>query len=72
MTPIDTLPRLLDIDGVAGRLGTSQRPIRRLVAERRIPYVKIGRLVRFDPDEIAAWLDDARHPAIQISRGPGR
>jgi excisionase family DNA binding protein len=58
-----TLPRLLDINELAEHLGTSQRHIRRLIAERRIPYVKVGRLIRFDPDEITAWLDRGRRPA---------
>lgn len=47
------LPRLLDIAGVAEHLAVSERHVRRLVAERRIPYVKWGHLLRFDPDEIA-------------------
>jgi excisionase family DNA binding protein len=34
------LPRLLDIAGVAEHLAVSERHVRRLVAERRIPYVK--------------------------------
>jgi excisionase family DNA binding protein len=34
------------------------RHVRRLVAERRIPFLKWGNLLRFDPHEIAAWLDD--------------
>jgi excisionase family DNA binding protein len=54
------LPRLLDIAGVAEHLAVSERHIRRLVAERRIPYVKWGHLLRFDPDEIADWLDASR------------
>jgi excisionase family DNA binding protein len=54
------LPRLLDIAGVAEHLAVSERHIRRLVAERRIPYVKWGHLLRFDPDEIAEWLDASR------------
>jgi hypothetical protein len=40
------------------------RHVRRLVAERRIPYLKWGHLVRFDPVEIAAWLDAARQPLV--------
>jgi excisionase family DNA binding protein len=57
------LPRLLDITALASHLGVNARHIRRLVAERRIPYIKWGHLIRFDPDEIAAWLDDnRRHP----------
>jgi excisionase family DNA binding protein len=39
---------LLDIDGLATRLGVTSRFVRRLVEERRVPYLKIGRLVRFD------------------------
>jgi excisionase family DNA binding protein len=54
------LPRLLDIAGVAEHLAVSERHVRRLVAERRIPYVKWGHLLRFDPDEIAEWLDGGR------------
>ncbi len=45
---------------MAERLGVNQRHIRRLVAERRIPYLKWGHLLRFDPAEIDAWLDRAR------------
>jgi hypothetical protein len=39
------------------------RHIRRLVAQRRIPYLKWSRHLRFDPDDITAWLALARVPA---------
>jgi excisionase family DNA binding protein len=51
---------LLDIDGLARRLGTSPRFVRRLVEERRIPYLKIGRLVRFDAAEVERWISSSR------------
>ncbi len=54
---------LLGIEDVAQLLGVGVRHVRRLVADRRIPYVKWGHLLRFDPDEIERWLDEARHPA---------
>lgn len=54
------LPSLIDLPAVAQRLGVNQRHIRRLVAERRIPFVKWGHLLRFDPAEIDAWLDRHR------------
>jgi excisionase family DNA binding protein len=57
------LPRLLDITTLASHLGVNARHIRRLVAERRIPYIKWGHLIRFDPDEIATWLDENRRRA---------
>jgi excisionase family DNA binding protein len=54
------LPLLLDIEGVAEVLGVSVRHVRRLVAERRIPYIKWGRYLRFDPAQLEVWIDDAR------------
>ena len=51
-----TLPALISIEQLAGHLGVNVRHVRRLVAERRIPYIKWGHLLRFDPDEIAQWL----------------
>lgn len=71
--PVDPVqenyPRLLDIEGVADRLGVAVRHVRRLVAERRIPFVKWGHLLRFDPDQIADWVDAARVPPIgNVSR----
>lgn len=45
---------------VAERLGVSERHIRRLVAERRIPFVKWGHLLRFDPVELEDWIEAAR------------
>ena len=53
-------PKLLNLKQVAEHLNVNERHIRRLVAERRIPYLKWGHLLRFDPDEIAVWLDASR------------
>ncbi len=58
----DPLPRLLTIPELAEHLGVTDRHIRRLISERRIPYVKWRRYIRFDPNEIAIWLQTARHP----------
>ncbi len=55
--PLMTLPQ------VAQRLGVNQRHVRRLVAERRIPFVKWGHLLRFDPVELEAWIEASRRPA---------
>ena len=55
-------PGLMDIDAVANRLGVQVRHVRRLVTERRIPVIKWGHLLRFDPAEIERWIDGARRP----------
>ena len=54
---VKDLPPLLDINDVAVRLGVNTRHVRRLVTERRIPYIKWGHLLRFEPQQIQAWLD---------------
>jgi excisionase family DNA binding protein len=60
--PVPTRDRdpLWDIDAVAQRLGVQPRHVRRLVNERRIPFIKWGHLLRFDPDDIDAWLKGVR------------
>ncbi len=51
---------LLSIEQLADWLGVTDRFIRRLVAERRIPFLKIGKFIRFDATEIEPWLDSQR------------
>ena len=49
--------RLIDVEELAGQLGVSTRYVRRLVAERRIAYFKVGHLLRFDSEVVKAWID---------------
>lgn len=54
---------LIDIEAAAQRLGTTERHVRELVYRRRIPFVKVGRLVRFEVTDIDAWIAENRRPA---------
>jgi excisionase family DNA binding protein len=54
------LPKLLTMDELAERLGVTHRHVRRLVTERRVPFLRVGRFIRFDPADISKWLDRAR------------
>ena len=54
------LDRLLTVEEAADRLGTTTRFVRRLIAERRIAYVKIGRHVRLDPTDVEAFIAASR------------
>ncbi len=47
----------LDLPALAAWLNITPRHVRRLVAERRIPFHKVGGLLRFVPAEITDWLD---------------
>ena len=51
---------LLDVAELAARLAVSERFVRRLVSERRIPYLKVGYFVRFQPYEIDQWIERCR------------
>ena len=43
-------------DQVANFLSCSERHIRELVAKDKIPYFKVGRLVRFHKHRVIEWL----------------
>ena len=51
---------LLTIPEAAVRLGTPTRFVRRLVAERRIGFTKVGRYVRFSNADIDAFITSGR------------
>ena len=54
------MERLLTVDEAAERLGTSTRFIRRLIAERRIAYTKLGRHVRIAGRDLDAYVVSGR------------
>ncbi|NML54832.1 helix-turn-helix domain-containing protein [Streptomyces sp. R302] len=49
--------RLLTVDQVAELLGTSVRFPRRLIEERRITFVKVGRHVRIPEPAVQAYIE---------------
>jgi len=58
MDRVEVEPRVLaDVAGAAAYLGTSVRFVRRLVAERRIAFHHVGRLVRLDMADLRRYVD---------------
>ena len=57
--PSDSLPRFLTVEEVARMLRCRPRTIYSMVSEKRIPYRKAGRLLRFDAAEIDQWTKAA-------------
>ena len=51
---------LLSVEQAAERLGTSARFVRRLVFERRIAYVKLGRHVRICEHDLSTYVATGR------------
>lgn len=51
------MDRLLTVDQVAEQLGTGVRFPRRLIEERRITFVKVGRHVRIPESAVEAYVN---------------
>lgn len=54
------MDRLLTVDQAAETLGTGARFVRRLIAERRIRFHKIGRHVRISSTDLEAFVAEGR------------
>jgi excisionase family DNA binding protein len=52
--------RLLTVEAAAERMSTSTRFVRRLIAERRIEFVKIGRHVRISEVALVQFIEAGR------------
>ena len=51
---------LLTVEQAADRIRMSARYVRRLIAERRIGFYRLGRSVRIDPAELTAFVTAGR------------
>ena len=59
----------LTIEEAAARLGVRPRLVRRLVTERRIGFVRVGRFIRLRPHDLEAYLDAHHQPAVRRRSG---
>jgi excisionase family DNA binding protein len=57
------MERLMTYKEVATQLDLSERFIAKLVGLGEIPYVKIGKSVRFNPNKIKEWVDKKSNTA---------
>ena len=60
---------LLDVEQAAVHLGTPVRFIRRLIAERRIRFYKVGRYVRLDRHDLDAFIAEGAVEAWGVRSG---
>jgi excisionase family DNA binding protein len=63
------MDKLLTLAEVAERLNTTPRHVRRLVFERRIAHRKVGRYVRFHPDDVAEYIAAHRVEVVRVTSG---
>ena len=57
--------RFLGLQEVSEYLGVTKGTLYVWVCHKRIPYLKMGRLVKFDLQEIESWLKDKRVKIIE-------
>lgn len=50
------MEKLLNIQEAADLLGIKNHTLYQWVSQHKIPYYKIGRLVRFSPSKLEAWV----------------
>ncbi|MFH8260603.1 excisionase family DNA-binding protein [Streptomyces roseolus] len=65
---MNTTDRLLTVGEAAERLGTGVRFIRRLIQERRIRYVKLGKHVRIADSVLTAYIVERTVPTLREAR----
>lgn len=70
MAEID--PGYVTVDGAAEYLATGPRFIRRLVAERRVRFYKVGGHVRFKLADLEAYAQSGRVDATVVRWRGGR
>ncbi len=54
---------LMTIEQAAAYLGTGERFVRRLISQRRIPFIKLGRHVRLERSSLGHLIDAGRVPS---------
>jgi excisionase family DNA binding protein len=56
---------LIDYNAAAALLGIQPQSLRRLVSQRQVPHLHVGRLVRFDLEDLREFLNAQKVPVAQ-------
>ena len=54
------MKKLLTVNELAEMLSVNQLTVRRMVQRGQLTAVRIGRAIRFDPDDVEEFLDSVR------------
>ena len=58
------MTNLLSVREAADFLGLKPVTIYKYINSRSIPFIKIGRRVLFEPEDLESWLKDKKIPVI--------
>ena len=57
--------RMLKIDDVVSKLGVSEPTLRLWIRKQAIPFVRVGKLIRFEPSDLDKWIESRKVKVIQ-------
>jgi len=70
---VTNMEKLLSPEELGELLNVSIHTIYQWTSKRHIPYIKVGKLVRFDTHEILEWLDtNTRKPESALLQKVGK
>ncbi|MFE9581909.1 excisionase family DNA-binding protein [Nocardia sp. NPDC006044] len=69
---MDIGPGYMDVAGAAVYLGTGERFVRRLIAERRVVFYKVGTHVRFKVTDLEAYVQAGKVEPITVRWSGGK
>lgn len=53
---LENYPAVLNVEDVAGILGVTSKTVRKLIAQKQIVSVRVGRLIRIPKDRLIDYL----------------
>jgi hypothetical protein len=59
--------KLLSIDELVAQYGLPKWTVRSYCSQRKIPFIKIGRRVYFDPLSIEKWVQEHVQPVEEVT-----
>lgn len=62
--------KLLSLRQAADRLSIGTRTLQRRIERGEITYLKVGRVIRFDPADVDAYIERQKVPARAVLRDP--
>src|SRR5207237_8273632 len=60
--------RLIDLEKLCMQYGFAKQTVYTWVFEKKIPFIKIGKRLKFDTDEINTWIEKYKYKARERSR----
>lgn len=61
----DVSGKMLKIDDVVKKLGVSKPTLRLWIQNKSIPFVRVGKLIRFESTDLNRWIESRKVVVVQ-------